>query len=220
MVMMTDKLHYVYHIKLPGMGLDEGYVGVTDRPSLRFLEHKKSKLNPHLTRALRKYADEIVYVILDSFDSRSDAHWLEFTLRPFRNIGWNIAVGGLTPPKWSGKRHSEDTKMKMSEKAKGRIITEQQRVVISQKLSGVKFSKERVARMKPPKGLAHHKAKACNIYDHSTDEVVAYNVTVNGWAKENGVQQSALSLTARADRSKPSSRNNRLHTKGVYAGFV
>lgn len=212
--------HYVYHIKLEGMGLDEGYVGVTNRPTVRFEEHKKSRYNPYLRRALQKHKGFVVYTIIDVFDNRHDAHWLEYTLRPERNIGWNIAVGGLTPPRWAGRSHTEETKKKMSDLAKGRVISQEQREKISKKLSGVKLTEEQKAKQRHNKGLAHHNAKVCNIYDHKTDKLIAERVTVSNWSKENGVQQSALSLTAKADRSKPSSRDNRYHTKGVYARFV
>lgn len=212
--------HYVYHLKLKGMGLDEGYVGVTNRPQLRLDEHKKSSYNPYLTRALKKYKNEIEYVILDVFEQRKDAHWLEYTLRPNKNIGWNIAIGGITPPRWAGKNHTEQTKKKMSDAAKGRVISEEQRKKISDKLTGVKYSEERLSRMNHTTGIKHHNAKPCNIFDNKTGELLASNVTMNSWAKMNGVQQSALSLTAQADRSKPSSRNNRHQAKGVYARFI
>lgn len=212
--------HYVYHLKIEGMGLDEGYVGVTNRPLLRFEEHKKSRYNPYLRRALQKHKDFVVYTILDVFDNRHEAHWLEYTLRPQRNIGWNIAVGGETPPRWAGRNHTEATKKKMSQLAKGRVISQEQREKISKKLSGVKFTDERRASLNPVSGVTHHNAKPCNIYCNKTNTLVAENVTLHGFAKANGLQQSALSLTAKADRSKPSSRDNRHHTKGVYARFV
>ena len=212
--------HYVYHIKLSGMSLDEGYVGVTNRPIERLEEHKKSKYNPYLRRAMHKHKDKILFVVLDIFDNRHDAHWLEYTLRPSRNIGWNIAVGGLTPPRWAGRTHTEDTKIKMSELAKGRVISEEQRKKISAKLSGVKFSEDRRLAMRHNVGVKHHNTKPVNIYDNITGNLIAENVSVHNWAKENGVQQIALSLTAKSDRTKPSSRNTRHHTKGVYARFV
>jgi predicted GIY-YIG superfamily endonuclease len=212
--------HYVYHIKVSGMSLDEGYVGVTNRPLERFEEHKKSRYNPYLRRAMQKYKGQLIFQILDVFEDRHEAPWLEYTLRPFRQIGWNIAVGGETPPRWAGKTHAECTKKKMSASAKGRVISVEQREKISKKLTGIKYSEERIARLNPITGTKHHNAKPCNIYDNKTGELLAECVTVNGWAKENGVQQSALSLTAKADRSKPSNQKNRHHTKGVYARYI
>lgn len=213
-------MHYVYHIKIDGMGVDQGYVGVTNRPQQRFDEHKKSRLNPYLKRAIKKYGNRVKFVILDSFPSRDDAHWLEYTLRPKKNIGWNIAVGGKTPPTWKGRNHSESTKQVMSKSAKGRVISPEQRKAISEKLKGIKFTPERLKTVNPNYGIDHHNSKPCNIYEYGTDRLVASNVAVTAWAKDNGVQQSALSLTAKADRSKPSSRSNRLHTKGYYARYL
>ena len=212
--------HYVYHIKLPGMGLDEGYIGVTNRLNERFEEHSKSRYNPYLRRVFDKHGENLQMAILDCFDNREDAHWLEYTLRPSRQVGWNIAVGGKTPPEWKGRKHSEDTLKKMSSKAKGRVITEERRKAISAKLSGRKISEEAKARMVFKSGKDHSNAKPVNVYSFETKELVASNVVLNSWCKANGVQQSALSQTTRYDPTKPLRNGNRRQSKGLYAEYV
>lgn len=202
------------------MSLDQGYVGVTNRPLDRFEEHKKSRYNPYLMRALKRHKENIQFVILDIFTSREEAHWLEYTLRPNKNIGWNIAVGGSTPPAWKGRSHTDTTRQKMSAAAKGKVISKEQRTAISKKLSGVKLSPDRLAKLRHNNGADHHGTKLCNIYEYGTDKLIAENVSVNQWANQNGVAQSALSLTAKVDLSKPFGAKNRRQTKGVYAKYV
>ena len=59
--------------------------------------------------------------------------------------------------------------------------------------------------------IASAKIKPVNIYDYKTGELVAEGVSMTHWSKENGVQKSALSLTASYKRK---------HTMGFYARFV
>ena len=74
----------------------EGYVGVSRRPEIRYKEHRRSKKNPYLYRALMKHPD-IIFKI-HCWATNKEAYQLEFHLRPTRRIGWNIAPGGGSPP--------------------------------------------------------------------------------------------------------------------------
>ncbi len=53
--------------------------------------------------------------------------------------------------------------------------------------------------------------KPVNIYIYKTGELVAEDVSMTQWSRENGVQQPALSLTANYKRK---------HTMGFYARYV
>ena len=66
--MKTD-IYSLYHICLtPGRGvfLNEGYIGVTKNPELRFAQHgwKRKKSNQHLKNALLKYKERVQFVVL------------------------------------------------------------------------------------------------------------------------------------------------------------
>ena len=88
--------YYVYHIKRPGMGLDEGYIGVTLKLNKRWKAHCQSDY--HVGRAIRKYnltRDDMVVLVECSGGYALE---LEEKLRPSKSIGWNLVKGGGKPP--------------------------------------------------------------------------------------------------------------------------
>lgn len=128
---MTKRYYYVYHIHFDGMGLDEGYIGVSVEPKKRWAAHRTSDQNPYLKRVINKYRSEVKYTILSVHDNPEEAYWCEFTLRPFDRIGWNILKGGSRPPVNDrrgekaynyGKKLSDETKRKISESLSNRVL--------------------------------------------------------------------------------------------------
>lgn len=106
----------------------QGYVGITNNLSRRLVEHKKHK-NAILT-------SRIVEIFLQG--EKEYCKEVEKILRPKKNIGLNIMSGGGMPPDvtgikrsdatkllmslnnvgFKGRKHSEETKKKMSESHK------------------------------------------------------------------------------------------------------
>ena len=78
------------------MSLDEGYVGISKRPEARFNQHKNSDQNIHLKRAIAKYDDIELVILVKS--TKQYIRELELSLRPDENIGWNRQRGGMLPP--------------------------------------------------------------------------------------------------------------------------
>lgn len=70
----------------------------------------------------------------------------------------------------------------------------------------------------------HHHAKRADIYRASDNICIARNVIISQFCIENDIgmtfSQSALSRTAKSDRTMPSSRENPLWHKGHYAQYV
>lgn len=159
---------YVYHIHTGGMGLDEGYVGISVNPKERWATHKRGKENPRLRNATQKH--NVKFSILSVHDTVEDALWQEFTLRPFDRMGWNLAKGGGKPPEsggWNkGLTASEQTRQKQSTARRGRFA-----------------------------GKSHPRAKLANVYNLS-HELVAEDVILRNWAQENGYHQAHLAATA------------------------
>ena len=58
------------------------------------------------------------------------------------DLCYNMGVGGYGGGHFKGKKHTQETKHKLSLKSKGRIITEEQKEKISKTLSGRKMSEE------------------------------------------------------------------------------
>ena len=92
---------FIYHIRYPEHSniIDHGYIGLTNNCARREAEHWAAlTLNSHknhkLQQAFNERPDDIKFSIYKEFSNRSEASLLEETLRPIKNIGWNIAVGG------------------------------------------------------------------------------------------------------------------------------
>lgn len=84
----------------------QGYVGISNDPDRRFIEHAKySKVNPRLKRAIAKGARMIIIKKVNTEDLalKEEIHY-----RPNKHIGWNIVEGGQTPPDQTGKDWSEN----------------------------------------------------------------------------------------------------------------
>ena len=62
-------------------------------------------------------------------------------------------------------------------------------------------------------------AHPVNIYEYKTDKLIASNVCLKPWCRDNGYDSRNMGKTLKADRSKPSGRGNNHHTKGLYARY-
>lgn len=148
----------LYHIGL-NADLNSGYVGITTNPDLRFSQHGwlRKKSNKHLQNALRKYGDQVLKrVIVKDLDQEAAA-LIEEMLRPYPNIGWNIAPGGGIPPNPKGKERSHEyrqniSKSKVGEKnpmfGKKLVFSDQHKQRLSKALIGRPSKLKGVARPK------------------------------------------------------------------------
>jgi len=83
----------------------EGYIGISNDPTKRFVEHKKySKDNNMVKGAIQKGA---FIEILHNNLSENDALEIEKSYRPKELIGWNLCEGGQMPPKRLGVKYKE-----------------------------------------------------------------------------------------------------------------
>lgn len=128
--------------KLTNTRTGMSYVGATIRPlANRLSDHWKAATQGRTTlicKAIREFGkDAFVAEILNHTDSFEELMTLEIeAIRAHNTLepnGYNRASGGIGTPDC---RHLESTKLKISEKAKGRIIPEAVRQKISAKLKG------------------------------------------------------------------------------------
>lgn len=91
-------MYYIYWIKTKDQTniMSEGYVGFSNNPERRLLEHKVS--NTVVGNAIRKYENDIELIVLYAFNNETEVLKKEKELRPRKRIGWNIAIGGQVPP--------------------------------------------------------------------------------------------------------------------------
>lgn len=214
--------YYVYHIHFDGMGLHEGYVGISRNPKERWRKHSRKNSKSIVSGKINKYKDDIRYTILAVFDTEDEARWLEYCLRPQKYIGWNIAVGGAKCPMDGIKNHSKETRKKMSKSHTGLSWSEERWKNFHTKPRKTwKLSKEHIERLKGRNlGIKSPLARPVNLYNFDTDEIVAENVVIRQWCRDNNMSHRGLYQTLKADNSKPSSKYNVRHSKGIYARYI
>ena len=95
----------IYWIHLPGhtnINL-EGYVGVSKNAIKRLIRHltdvvNEDHVNPHLVNAIKKYTWGNLIKDIIVCGEETFCYELEASLRPTKNIGWNVAPGGNRGP--------------------------------------------------------------------------------------------------------------------------
>lgn len=146
------------------------------------------------------------------------AHWLLTRMYP-KNIKLTHAflmmccmknnfMGRKSPPLHIIAEARRKKSIAMSEKLKGNKIE------FNSKESNRKRI-ETAMRNGSYRGLRNGKSKPVDVYNYFTGELVAPNVSVTEWGRENNVKRN-LNSTLYADRTKKSSTKNRHHAKGYY----
>jgi hypothetical protein len=90
----------VYWIGLPNHTsiFEEGYIGISSRLKDRWNRHKQKTQNKHLKNAIVKYGWDALIKKVILIAKNDYCLEIENKLRPHKNIGWNIEVGGGKPP--------------------------------------------------------------------------------------------------------------------------
>lgn len=135
-----DKKSTLYWIGLAEKSdiFTQGYIGFTCEPlKKRWCRHlwdaKKNSQNV-VHKAIRKYGKEKIVFKAICVGSADYCLNMERKLRPSRNIGWNICIGGGAPG--LGKKMSEENKMRLSALAKGRVWSAESRKKVSESQMG------------------------------------------------------------------------------------
>lgn len=140
---------YWIHLDTHSDILTEGYIGITSKtPSVRFNEHKCAAKSSDsiIHRAIRKYGKQLkISTLLEG--SLDYCLSIEETLRPTENIGWNMAIGGL-----SGTPHTIETRLKISEAQKS-LWTPERREYFSKMKKGLPLSVKTIAAQKEKRKL-------------------------------------------------------------------
>jgi hypothetical protein len=84
----------------------QGYVGVSKDVDFRTVTHLRQLVdgthtNPHLKYAFDKYGWEKFKVDVVLCGDEAYCYVVENSLRPLKNIGWNITIGGHRGPGWT-----------------------------------------------------------------------------------------------------------------------
>ena len=132
---------YVYWIRLPEHTDNrlEGYIGVYKGQDIkhRWNRHKRdaalgSEYAVH--RAIRKY-DHLIYEVLFSGPYEGCLQ-LEEYWRPNMHTGWNIHSGGRSCSPMQGRKHTNESKMKMSRTWTGKTRSAESKIKQANTLKG------------------------------------------------------------------------------------
>lgn len=129
---------------------------------------KDRKFNNYKERAIRKYMTFKVEVLYqgDELDYNEINYIKEYNSTN-QEYGYNLDSGGNL-----NKTHSEETKLKMSESQKGRIVSEETKLKMSEAQKGKKLSEETKLKMS---GINNHNAKSIIITELSTGIETRFN---------------------------------------------
>lgn len=126
---------------------------------------------------------------------------------------------------WLGIKQSKEHIAARTSARKGLSLgpmKEEHKLKISNALKGREFSEEHKDKLKnTQKGASNSCAKLANIYDKTTNEIIAEKVTIKVWAETNGYNASGLHATARSDRTKEYHwKTNVTYYKHMYARYI
>lgn len=164
------------------------YIGQTRRSLKRRWQEHRRELEGVLGRAIQKYGvlnfSVDVICIASSVDELNALEKFHIAAHDSTNHtkGYNIATGGEAPPPWTGKKHSESTRRKISRYCRGLQRSEETKRKISAFRKQFHYSgqaKENISKSK--KGLNHP------LYGkrHSPETIERMRLSaLKRWAKE------------------------------------
>lgn len=223
---MSRIYHYVYIIsnvveQKQYIGCRSSNVPPEDDIGKRYFSSSRDK---EFMTDQRENHQNYVYEVVDVFVDRKSAIELEIVLHETYDVGRNprfynnakqTSVGFSNAGR-VGYKHTDETKAKIKESQRNRMQSEEVRAKIREKSTGKVHTEETKAKISKNNG----NIKLANIYNHLTKELIAEEVCISKWAKENGYHRGHLLSTATADRSQPNNSNNRHQHKGIYAVYI
>ena len=114
--------------------------------------------------------------------------------------------------------HTEEARAKRSAKLKGRKFTEEHKQKISLAQKGIPKPCTKTPEQLKAQGV--RVSKPANIYNATTNELIAANVVITTWAKEHGYDATSLSRTTRRNLFMPKSKENLYSYKNMYAVYI
>ena len=225
-MLYTGRIYRIENIENENFYIGQTYQTLSQRFTNHKCEAKRGKTNGPLYRAMRKYGIEL-FIIEDietrEFETKKEAkEWMNereihyiSTLKP----AYNAAPGGLghTGVQWTEERRAkfkermsgsnnpqygntktEETRKKLSDALKGRVISDEARSETSQTMKGVPKTVETKQKMSEsrkgwemPKGKDSKKAVSVNQYT-LTGELVKTHGSITDASNESGCQKSGI----------------------------
>ena len=130
----------IYWIKHPDHSdmFTEGYIGITNDFAQRMRKHKSKITNAHLLNAINKYGWDVLVknvILIANVDYCLE---IEQKLRPKKDIGWNIAVGGGKPIGWvKGQKLPDWVKERISKGKMGKKFSDEHKANLAKAKLGI-----------------------------------------------------------------------------------
>ena len=135
---MTTSVYWIHHPDHTDM-FSQGYIGVSVNARKRWADHRRYQENQHFSNAVKLYGWDFLIkkqILIAEEDYCLD---IERKLRPERNIGWNIAIGGGKPPiNTTGTGY----KAGFTPWNKGVPMSDEAKLALSKSLKGIRHSPE------------------------------------------------------------------------------
>lgn len=177
------------------------YIGITSQiPARRWRNGNGYYQNEHFTRAIKKYGwENFSHEVLYSGLNKSEACYIEKELiKQYKSnddrYGYNNSTGGENPAE--GKRHTQETKEKMSVSHKGKKNTPEHNLNIS------KAKKGKPNGLKGKTGGECHKAGVVQMIDMTTGEVIREFFGYDEMERKTGFKRSPVRMCADGKRRK------------------
>lgn len=184
---MGNYVVYVHQNRING----KRYIGITNNTLKRWCgAGKRYQQCPRFWSAIQKYGwENFTHEVLETGLTLEEANMREqFYIAKYRSYestyGYNLTTGGECNVSMLGKHHTEETRKKMSESARGRVISEKQRKQHAETMTGMLVG-SRNGKSRPVKCL-------------NTDEVFESQRLA---AKAKGVNQDKISLCCQGLRN-------------------
>ncbi len=154
--MKTYNQGYIYSLDCPITG-EPKYVGQTVNLKGRFANHihsylskDKNKKNSWI-KSLKKKELEPILTVIEECSSEELNFWECHYISLYRSWGFKLKNHDMGGSYKLGKRHSEETKLKMSLAAKGKPKSEEHKRKQSLSCKGRTFSEETLTKMRKPR---------------------------------------------------------------------
>lgn len=195
------KTVYIYTLTCP-ISKEILYIGKTINLKERLCGHYKEKRNNKRKidwiKKLRNENLKPIMEVLDEINLSDWTFWEKYWISQFKTWGFNlfnVSLGGEGFNPQVGFKHSEDSKIKISQSGKGRIHAEFTKKLISKSKMGIKFSDEHLENLsKSHKGQVHQSVlKPVIQIDSVTGEKINEFTSIKEAEKQTGIANEVIS---------------------------
>ena len=226
--------HYVYRIT--NLAVGKHYYGKRSSKNLPVsdigINYFSSSKDEDFIRDQKVNPQNYEYIVVAICDSAKEAVELEIYLHAYYDVGvnpkfYNRAKQTTTGWDTTGVIYTEELRERL--KAARAKLNFKHTEESKEKMritkygnswnKGKKHTEETKEKLKEKvkRGTNSPNAVLVNIFDHKTYELIASNVCLSEWCKDDKSLRANLALSLKGDRSLPFTKYNVHHSKGFYA---